>query len=412
MNITIITSYYHPEITPATHLLLDLANDFVKYGNNVTVATNIPSRGIDEKIRVEYIKKNDMIINNNLRIIRVGGGVEDKSLFFRAISYVKKVFVLYNKAKTIPTDVYFIVSTPPFIGIAGAFLSRKAPTVYNLQDVFPDSLITAKKLSEDSLIIRLFRKVEKWIYKKNTHIITISEDIKETLKNRGVSTEKVSVIHNWIDARACMPIIRNENILFERFALSRDNFYVSYAGNIGLLQNVETIIKAAETLEKTHPDIKFVIIGDGAWKVEMNRILAEKKLKNVLVFPMQPVEDVSYIYSLGDIEIVTLKPHMTRSALPSKTWSIMAAARPIICEIDLYSKLCDVIYENNCGVCVAPGDAQSMSEAIIRLYNKKESLPEMGANGRRYVEEKLSREFATKKYFDKLTEIVSATKKG
>ena len=181
-----------------------------------------------------------------------------------------------------------------------------------------------------------------------------------------------------------------------------DLFYVCYAGNIGFLQNVGTIVKAAEIVSNENKQIKFVIIGDGSWKSTLDEMLAEGEHDNVVCFPMQPTDSIAYVYSLGDIGIVSLKPDITQIALPSKTWDILSAGRPAICEIDRYSCLCKIIEEEKCGYCVSPGDAEGMANAILKLYSDHENLRSAGERGRKYIEKKLTKKLEVQKYVEKI----------
>ncbi|MDA8227543.1 MAG: glycosyltransferase family 4 protein, partial [Desulfitobacterium hafniense] len=234
MKITLLTAYFYPEITAATHLLSDLTQDFAKYGAEVTVVTSIPTRGIDEETRKEYKCRNNEKAGPNIRIIRVGTDRdESKNFIVRAFRYGLNAYLIYHTAKQIESDVYLVSSTPPFLGVAGAFLSKKTPTVYNLQDVFPDSLVNAGKTKEGSLLIRICRKVERYIYKKQTNILTISRDFKNLLLVRGTPENKISMVYNWIDENQVVAVLREKNILISRYGLNKDKFYVTYCGNIG-----------------------------------------------------------------------------------------------------------------------------------------------------------------------------------
>src|SRR5699024_2310338 len=184
---------------------------------------------------------------------------------------------------------------------------------------FPDSLIKIKNLNENNFLIKLLRKMEERIYKKNTKIITISEDMKKTITKSGIPSKKIDVINNWVDLNKVNHVKRDENILFEKFNLNKNKFIISYAGDIGLFQNFDLILDAAEKLQqKKYKNIEFVIIGNGSYKKELMNQIESRQLKNMQVFPLQPVEYISHAYSLGDLEIVSLEEGMTDLALPSK----------------------------------------------------------------------------------------------
>jgi len=406
MKITLLTAYFYPEITAATHLLSDLVKDFSAYGAEVTVVTGIPTRGIDEKTRNEYQGRNDEKIEPNIRIIRVGTNRdESKNFIARAFRYGLNAYLIYHTAKRIESDIYLVSSTPPFLGIVGTFLTKKAPTVYNLQDVFPDSVVNAGKAKESSLLIRICRKAERYIYKRQTHILTISRDFKNLLLERGTPESKISTVYNWIDENQVRSIPRENNILISRYGLNRNKFYVTYCGNIGHSQNLEMVVDIAKELSKYFPDLGFIFVGDGGWKSNIEQYIEEKSADNVFLLPFQPYEEISHVMSLGDISLVCSKANVGTSSFPSKTWSIMSANRPVLCSFDVDSELCEIIKNASCGICVPPDDKEALKDAIIYAYEKREEIKELGSNGRKYIEANLTRKAATLKYFEVLTEL-------
>ena len=387
-NITFLAGYYEPDISADTHLNSSLCNGLSRAGYKVTVVAPYPSRGISDDIISKYSNIREETNEYGVNIKRVCRGKFRKNIFLRGIYFIRKTILLYDAAKKVDTDAYVIMSTPPFLGLISSFLPKKAVKIYRLQDIFPDSLINSGIINEGGLIFKFLKYLEKRIYAGNDLIITVSKDMKDQLIARGVNSEKVKVIYNWIDENRCTPIEKKDNSLFEEFDIDKDKFNVVYAGNIGLLQNVETIIKAAEYL-RLRDDIRFIIIGDGVLKEKIKEHIAQSKLNNIHMFPMQPLEKVSFVYSLGDVGLVSLKPGVSKSAMPSKTWSIMSAGRPVICEIDSYSELNEIVKNNKCGICIEPGDYVGMANAIVEL-SKLESLNEMGKNGRKYVCEYIS----------------------
>jgi glycosyltransferase involved in cell wall biosynthesis len=412
MNITILTTYFYPEITATTHLLWDLANDLAEYGAKVTVVTRIPSRGIDQEIKRKYADRKVEKVNSHLRIIRVGSDkTESNSFISRAMRYLVSTVSLYQTAKKISTDVFLISSTPPFLGIAGAFLANKAPAIYNLQDIFPDSLENAGKITEKSILMKVLRKVEQFIYKRQNHIITISKDFQKILLSRGVKENKISVVYNWIDETKVISIPRNENILFDRYGFDSSKFYITYCGNIGYSQNLEMVVDIAKELESEFPDLRFVFIGNGAWKDNLNQYIEDKLINTVTLIPFQQYEDISHVMSLGNVSLVCSKTNIGTSSFPSKTWSIMSASVPVICSFDMNSELCEIITNANCGVCVPAEDKEALKEAIKFVFNHRDELKQLGSNGREYIEKYLNRKAATHQYFDIIKDLSIRTNK-
>ena len=406
IRITVITSYYLPEVTTVSTLYENIVHDLAECGAFVTLVCGIPTRGVDTQTTKKYSQNPIEQVSGQLRIIRVGPKKgEGTNFIFRSIYHLYRSYCIYRKARKVGTDVYFVYSTPPYMGFFGALLSKRAKVIYDLQDIFPDTLISSGKAREGSASIKILRRLESLVYKKCNHLRVLSSDMANTLKARGVSEEKISVINNWVDENKVTYINRQNNPLFDDFRIPRDKFYVCYAGNIGLLQNLSTMIYAAELLQSSHSQIEFVIIGDGAWKPEILKLIESKRLTNVRVFPMQNPDMIPYVYNLGNIGVVTIAKGVSKSSMPSKTWSILSVSRPVICEVDEDSELHNIMADNQCGICITPNDYEGFANAVLDLYNNPKKLEEYGNNGRKFVEVNISRKILTKKIFDCALEV-------
>lgn len=404
MNITFLAGYFVPEKSADTHLNDDLARDFASYGCNVHVIVPFPNRGLSEEDVGKYETLRTEKINDRLTICRVGGKTRfKKGLIARGLSFLKKTFLLYREGKKNKTDCYFIVSTPPFLGYLAILLSRKTPVVYKLQDIFPDNLIEIKNLSESNLLVKILRRLEKKVYSSVSRILVCSNDVKETLIKRGVDEGKIAVVHDWVDETTCVPIPRNENPLFDTFGVSRDAFIFAYAGNIGHMQNIDTIVDAAKILQEKEPNIKVALIGDGVRKQHIEDRIQNESISNVIILPMQPLDKMSQVYSFGDVGLVSLKPSIAKTALPSKTWSIMSAARPVLCEIDLNCELADLICSESLGECVLPGDSCGMAAAMLKMHKmSSQELDAMGQQCREYIVSEMNRKKSTTKCYEQI----------
>ena len=291
---------------------------------------------------------------------------------------------IYKTAKKYNPDLFFIVSSPPFLGYLTKKLRKKSSKIiFKLQDVFPDSLIHANKAKESSLLIKFLRKKEKQVYKNVDLIISCSDDVKKTLVSRSVEPSMISVVYDWVDENKLVPISRQDNWLFKKYNIPLNTFVVCYAGNIGYLQDVKTMLLAANELRDF--DIIFVIIGNGAQEDSIRDLIVNLKLENVRMFPSEPIENVSYVYSLGDIGLVLLNENITKYAFPSKTWSILSAGRMILCEADNNSQLSKIINESISGETFSYGDYHSLASLIKFYFANQKNCFEKGMNGRKFI---------------------------
>ncbi len=400
LHIALVTAYFTPEITPITHLYTDLAEDLCRYGADVSVVTNMPNRGMNEEERADYLDRTEEVTPEGYRVFRVGTKAREKKNFvLRALHFAINTRALRRAAKKLHADVYLLGSMPPFLGLVGAELSRRARTVYILQDIFPDSMVAMGKFTEWHPVVRASRRMEQRIYRKNTSFITLSEDMKRTLVARGIEPERIAVIPNWADTESIRPIARKDNPLFDELNLSREGFYAVYAGTLGILQEPDVILDAAKLLLETK-DIRILIFGDGAMLDHIKKRIERERIENVLLFPLYPSERVAQVYSLGDAALVPLKKGATRYAMPSKTWSALAAGCPVIVCAEAGSEWARSIEHESYGVCVTPGEAGEMADAILRLHASTVPLEELGARARSYACEHASRAQATRAYYD------------
>lgn len=415
MKILKLSPYFYPEQISSSHLDRDLCEAFCEAGFIQENYVPMPSRGISDEERNEYKDKKIEVLNDGAIVVhRFPMVKEGKNSIQRALKYVlTNIIQLHKGKKAKDIDVIFAGSTPPTQGVLCSLVKkklskqygRKVPFVYNLQDIFPDSLVNAKMTSKGSMIWKIGRKIEDYTYRNADKIITISEDFKTNIMEKGVPEDKIVVIPNWVNTDSVFPIKREDNILFERFGLDRSKFYICYSGNLGHSQNLELIVDVAKTIKDTMPDVIFVFIGEGAAKEQFEKTIQDEKLDNIKVFPFQPYEDIVSVFSLGDVGLIISKPGIGGSSVPSKTWSIMAAERPILASFDKDSELSSLIEAVDCGIAVDPDDKEGFIKAI-RLFRSNAFIEKKGKNGRMYLSSELDKDKCVKKYVDTLKSVV------
>ena len=272
------------------------------------------------------------------------------------------------------------------------------------------------------LLWKIGRVIEDFTYRNADKIVVISQDFKRNIIDKGVPEEKIVVVYNWVDQNMVVDVPRDKNKLFDMYGLDRSKFYITYNGNIGLTQNMEMLCEVARELEQEGlNDIHFVLTGNGAyWDTLVSKLRGlneEKRAKapdgteaitfgNITLLPFQPYEDISHVFSLGDASLVISKPGVGENSVPSKTWSIMSASRPVLANFD-ENELKTIIADNNCGIFTKAGDKEAFKEAILKLYGDRELCKEMGKNGRQFVMDNLTKEVGTQKYVDVIRSVAN-----
>lgn len=407
MKILLLPAYFYPEQAASSYLGDNIRQALCEAGCDVVLYAPIPSRGITKEVREEYKKRKvEHWHDGKLEIHRFSMYGEGKNPILRALRYVFCWCAQFWKglrAKDI--DLIYLASTPPIQGVLGGLLKKmkKVPFVYNLQDIFPDSLAGTGLAKKGGLLWKIGRVIENFTYRNADKIIVISEDFKRNIMAKGVPEEKIVVVYNWVDEEAVKHVPREENKLFDAYGLDRNKFYITYSGNIGLTQNMDMLLEVAKELETKEPDIQFVLIGEGAYKKRVQEIIAEKNIGNVALLPFQPYEDISHVFSLGDAGLVISKPGVGENSVPSKTWSILSASRPVLANFD-ENELKTIVAENQCGIFTKAGDKEAFKQAILDLYHDRARCEQLGRNGREFILKNLTRAVGTQKYVDVIRE--------
>ena len=425
MKILKLTAYGYPERTAGGYLGGNLNQAFIREGWDVVTYLPTPSRGVSGEVRKQYKTKkyrNEITDDGHHVMHRFSMYKEGQNPILRALRYFLCTIKHFNRgvfAKDArQCDVMFIYSTPPIQGAMAAMVRkfrRKLKFIYNLQDIFPDSMAGTGLSKKGGLLWKIGRVIENFTYRNADKIIVISQDFKKNIMAKGVPEEKIEVVYNWVDQNAVVDIPREQNKLFDMYGLDRSKFYVTYNGNIGLTQNMEMLAEVAHELEEEGmKDIHFVLVGNGAyWDTLVEKLRGlrkEERVKapdgteaitfgNITLLPFQPYEDIAHVFSLGDVSLVISKPGVGENSVPSKTWSIMSASRPVLANFD-ENELKTIVDDYHCGIFTKAGDKNAFKEAILTLYNNRELCKEYGRNGRQFVMNNLTKEAGTQKYVD------------
>lgn len=377
MKLLRLRAYYEPELASGMNLIIDMDEALVQEGFSCIDVTPIPTRGISEETRKAYKhKKIEARYNGKILVRRFAMMKEGRNPLQRALRYLLCNIAEYNigcKAKDI--DIVYCASTPPTQGMLGALVAKKlsrkygnkVPFIYELQDIFPDSLVNTGMAHKGGLLWKIGRKIEDFTYNHADKIIVISQGFKRNVMEKGVPEEKIEVISNWIDLDSVHPVERKDNTLISEFGLDPSKFIVVYAGNFGAAQGADIVLKAAKALVE-EKDIQFVIFGGGFYFEDAKK--EAEGLENVFIHELMPQDRISEVYSLGDVALITCKAGTGKAGMPSKTWSIMACNTPIIASFDTDSDLADVIRDSGAGCCVEPENTEQLVNSIVDAYNE------------------------------------------
>jgi glycosyltransferase involved in cell wall biosynthesis len=409
MKVLQMTGYFMPEKAASIYLVENRLEAFADEGFDVVIYASRPTRGLSDEEYAEYKhKKIEMMYDGKLCVHRFAMFREGKNPILRALRYslnwiIQLGYGLVEKN----VDCLYLESTPPIQGLLGAFINifKGTPFVYCLQDIFPDSLAGTGLAKKGSILWKIGRVIENFTYKHADKIIVISEDFKKNIMAKGVPEDKIEVVYNWVDQNAVVHVDRSDNKLIGKYNIDPTKFYIEYSGNIGLTQNMDMLLDVMKELKTSHPEIGLILVGEGAYKKRVEEIVKRDELTNVTMLPFQDYADISHVFSLGDVGIIISKPGVGSNSVPSKTWSIMSASRPVLANFD-ENEVKTILSDNKCGIFTKAGDKEAFKEAIIKLYENREFCKEYGRNGREFIMKNLTREVGTKKYVDVIKSVV------
>lgn len=366
MKILVVCQYYYPE----PFRISDICEELVKLGHEVTVLTGIPN--YPEGVVYEGYQNGehrDEIING-VHVIRSYTIPRKKGSLYRLLNYYSYAIssclkVIFNKVKSADGgefDIVFVNQLSPvmmaYAGMLYSWKHKKKLLLYCL-DLWPESL-AAGGIKQNSIVYKLFNKISGHIYRSCDHILVTSQSFIEHLSNRFI-----------IDKRKISYLPQYAEDLFNNLATVEHNGFINlvFAGNIGEVQDVETIIKAAEML-KSKKDLLFHIVGGGTDLDRLKNIVAQKELGNVVFYGRRPIEEMPMFYAMADAMLVTLaKDPLLSLTLPGKVQSYMAAGKPIIGAIDGETKA--VVEKAGCGLIGASEDPMALAKNILLFISMK-----------------------------------------
>ena len=400
MRIMFLTHYFPPEVGAPQVRMFELARQLVAAGDEVTVVTafpNYPTGVVHEGYRGRVAMEESI---DGVRVVRRWVfATPNKGFLKRIINHFSFVFSSLTALRAVgPTDVIFVQSPPLPIGLAAIVFSivKRAPFVFNVSDIWPESAIQLGVL-HNRAAIWLAERLEKLIYSRARRITVPTPGMVERLVARGVPREKVVMLTNGVDTHQYHPSPPDAE-LAQKIGLNGHKMFL-YAGTHGLSQGLDVILEAAK---RTHDDdIVYVFAGEGADKEHLVEKAREEHIDNVVFLPNQPKDAMPDLLNLAYAAIVPLRPlDLFDDAVPSKMYESMAVGRPVVAS--LRGEAARIVSDAECGIVTAPGDAEALEKAVEDLAHDPNLAQAMGRHGREYVVEHYDRETIARRLRDLL----------
>jgi len=397
MRILILSQYYEPEPVPKP---ADLAHALVERGHRVCVITGVPNYPLGRVYPGYHLRLISREEVGGVQVIRTFVfPYHGKSALRRVVNYLSFVVTgLLAGCLCPPCDLIYVWHPPLTIGIAAWLIGllKRAPFVYDVQDVWPESLVAAGKISHP-LVIGVIHQMEKFVYRRAKHVLVVTPEAKNNLVRKGIRADKITAAGLWVDdARFTQNVTGRDVDIRARYELG-SRLVVMYAGNMGYLQGLDTVVSCAERLREVK-NIVFVLIGDGVDRARLMACVRERLLRNVLFVESQPISEIPTFLSAADVLLVHLKHSgLSDLVIPGKTLAYLASGRPIIMAMN--GSAGELIKKANAGVVIPPENPKEMADAVLHLSALSQSARvSLGENGRAYLHDHFSKEKVMEQY--------------
>lgn len=399
----LLTQWFDPEPTIKGVLFV---KELLNQGFEVEVVTGFPNCPGGKlypgyKLRLLQREKIDGVNITRLPLYPSHNGSSLK----RVINYISFGLssIIYGLFLAKKPDIIYAYHPPLTTGIAALILRfvRRVPVIYDIQDMWPDTLAATGMLKNKKLL-NFIDFVCRCVYKFSDKILVLSPGFKLMLIERGVAADKITVIYNWCNETGLN--VLNSTYLNE--LVTNNNFRVMFAGNMGQAQGLSTVLDAAEKLSRVRSDVSFILLGTGTAIEQIKQQIREKNITNVICLPRVPMDEVNGFLDAADVLLVHLRDDpLFRITIPSKTQAYMAAGKPILMAVR--GDAADLIEAAGCGVVAIPENAESLVEAVLKLVElSKAERQRIGEKGRTFYIKNLSLSSGVEKISEQVRALV------
>lgn len=398
MRVTILSQYYDPEPVPKAG---EIARALRARGHETTVITgfpNYPSGRLYDGFRLRLIQRETC---EGIPVVRTFEyPYHGKNIMGRLMNYSSFVFSAPLGAVFGPRpDVMYVWHPPLTVGVAAWLISRLRgiPFVYDVQDIWPESAVLSG-LMKEGFLVRIMSWLERFVYRRAAHLIVVTEGARRNLVSKGVSPDKVTVMPHWVD-ESLFDESANERRESVRQELQwDDHFVVLFAGNLGLVQGLDSVVRAAAQLPASSR-VLVVMMGDGSDRQRLIAMTRELYVSDRVRFvERQPMSRMPELMAAADSLLVHLRrSELSRYVIPTKTLAYLAAGRPILMAME--GAAADLVVEAGAGITIPPEQPEALATAMQAFSELTESERDAYARrGRMYLRANLSKDLVIGRY--------------
>jgi glycosyltransferase involved in cell wall biosynthesis len=396
---------FSPDGVSTAYLYNDIALKFKEKGYEVVVLTTTPHYNVvEEDLKKQPLKRKfwGLFYMSNYKGINVIHIPQKKfkSSILRMFGFIYWHFASFVIG-LLETKIDIILSpSPPLtIGLVNIILGKLkgAKVIYNVQEIYPDLLIEQGGL-KSKRIISILKSLERFVYNYSDKVTTIDRVFYETIISRFKDKSKLKIIPNFVDTLIYKPlVVETKNIYSEFFPLT-NSLKLMYAGNIGHAQDWEPLVKIATELKDDN--IEFFIIGEGVKKNYLENEIRNNELTKVHIIPYQTRESMPFLIAYSDLQFIFISPQTEGHGFPSKVYTIMACAKPMIVCSGANSPIINFLNDKNCAFLIQEINLKKKTDQIVKILRSinKDELVAMGKRGLTDIKLNYSKDSVTDMY--------------
>lgn len=408
MNLMLIHQAFVSPSEPGGTRHFELASHLVSGGGEATIICSDVSYLTGRPVGERRPRFSRTEMENGIRICRIRSYAGyHKSYVQRLLSFGGfTLSSLVAACRCARPSVVVGTSPPPFQAIAGYLAARRhrVPFIYEIRDLFWDYVAQSQN-GGGGAVSRFGRGLERALCRRAAAVVVNSPGFVSYVRDAGVSEERIALVPNGVDTEMFSPA-RADRSAWRPFGCD-SNFIVLYAGALGMLNDLDTLLEAGRFLADLS-DVRLCLMGDGKDKQRLMDVVAKAGQKNVVFVPAQPKASVPALVGSADVCVATLRNlPILDTVYPNKVFDYLAAARPVV--IAIRGEIRKVVQAAGAGECVEPGDAVHLAAAIRRLHADRDLATTAGARGRAYVKEHFERSRQARRFVEVLESVAAAS---
>ena len=394
MKVVLVSEFFYPYKTSTQKILTELAEDFVEYGLEVDVLTT-KNAYREEK---QDLGKYEIYRGINIKRVFSTEGNRDSKIG-RLLNYITfTTSVFFNLLFKKNYDKILFVSNPPLVPFIGYLIKklRGKNYIYLVHDIYPDVAEKLGVIKKGSIISKVMNYMNKKIYTNAERIIALGKDMKSVIVDKGVDEEKIEIVTNWADSRVNYEKEVDKNF-YKKYRLE-NKFNILYTGNISKVHAIDTIVEVAKIL-KNEEDIMFTFVGDGNRKQDLIKLKEKEDLRNIQLENYMFGEEYNNLLNCANLFITTLQQGIEGLGVPSKTYTYMSVAKPLIAIMSENSEIGSMVNQYNLGKQFNNKEYHKIAEFILELKNSNELYNEISKNVRNKFLNEYERKKVTNKFY-------------